>query len=198
MPSKSRGTRDNAVQLRHVQPARVPLRHAAPSPTQVPDSLHRLEKAQSPTTGFISYLDTLIKTGSAGIETALRRRRILFAGFVARMEDMRLPKCVIFGKLVGGAGCVGGQEKVWMVCFLDLRAFGTNAGQWTTAAQDEGEWRRTAEQGSEHFTAKWIAAAEKARAGLRHAVVCPNVTEMTKEKIAQSKRLCAGLLALVD
>ena len=31
-----------------------------------------------------------------------------------------------------------------MGCFLDdLRAFGINADQWTTAAQDEGEWRRT-------------------------------------------------------
>ena len=60
---------------------------------------------------LISYLDTLIKTGSESIEATLRRRRILFAGFVARMEDTRLPKCVMFGELVGGAGCVGGQEK---------------------------------------------------------------------------------------
>ena len=30
-----------------------------------------------------------------------------------------------------------------MGCFLDdLRAFGINADQWTTAAQDEGGWRR--------------------------------------------------------
>ena len=62
----------------------------------------------------ISYLDTLIKTGSESIEATLRRRRILFAGFVARMEDTRLPKCVMFGEMVGGAGCVGGQEKEWM------------------------------------------------------------------------------------
>ena len=48
---------------------------------------------------------------------------------------MRLPKCVNFGELVGGAGCVGGQEKEWMGCFLeDLKAFDINADQWTTAA----------------------------------------------------------------
>ena len=36
-----------------------------------------------------------------------------------------------------------------MGCFLDdVRAFGINAGQWTTAAQDEGELRKTAEQGA--------------------------------------------------
>ena len=85
-----------------------------------------------------------------------------------------------------------------MGCFLeDLRAFGINADQWTTAAQDEGEWRRTAEQGAEHFMAKRIAA-EKGKAGLRHALVCPNVTGRTKERIAQSKRARAVSFALVD
>ena len=114
------------------------------------------------------------------------------------MEDTRLPKFGISGGIVGGAGCVGDQEKEWMGCFLDdLRAFGINADQWTTAAQDEGEWRRTAQQGAEHFMAKWIVA-EKTKAGLRHAVVCPNVTGRTKERIAQSKRARAGSLALVD
>ena len=99
---------------------------------------------------------------------------------------------------MGGAGCVGGQEKEWMGCFLDdLRAFGINADQWTTATQDEGEWRRTAEQGAEHFMAKWIVA-KKTKAGLRHSVVCPNVTGRTKKRMAQSKRARAGSLVLVD
>ena len=38
------------------------------------------------------------------------RRRILFAEFVARMEDTRLPKCVMFVVLVKGTTRVGGQE----------------------------------------------------------------------------------------
>ena len=98
----------------------------------------------------------------------------------------------------GGRGLCGGPEKEWMGRFLDdLRAFGINADQWTTAAQDEGEWRRTTEQGAEYFMAKWIVA-EKTKAGLRHAVVCPNVTGRTKKRIAQRKRARAGLLALVD
>ena len=95
-------------------------------------------------------------------------------------------------ELRGGAGKrVGG-------CLLDdFRAFGINADQWTTAAHDERGWRRTVEQEAERFMAKWIAA-EKARAGLRHAVVCPNVTRRTNERIAQSKRARAGSLDLVD
>ena len=43
---KSRDTRDVAVRLRHVEPARLPLWHAAPSLPQLPDSLHRLAKIQ--------------------------------------------------------------------------------------------------------------------------------------------------------
>ena len=63
------------------------------------------------------------------------------------MEDTRLPKCVMFGEMVGGAGCVGGQEKEGVRWLLDdLRAFCINAGHWTTALQDEGEWRKTAEE----------------------------------------------------
>ena len=93
---------------------------------------------------------------------------------------------------------MGGQEKEWMGCFMDdLRAFGINVDQWTTAAQDGGEWRMTAEQGAERFMAKLIAA-EKTRARLRHAGVFPDVTRRTKERIAQSKRARAGSLAIVD
>ena len=92
----------------------------------------------------------------------------------------------------------GARKREWIGCLLeDLRDFGINADQWTTAAQDEGEWRKTAEQGAERFKAKWIAT-KKVGAGLRHAVVCPNVTGRTKERIAQSKRAHAGLFALVN
>ena len=69
--------------------------------------------------------------------------------------------------------------------------------QCTTAAQDEGEWRRMAKQGTEHFMEKWIAA-EKARAGLRHTAVCPNATGWTKERIVQRKWARADLLTIVD
>ena len=113
-----------------------------------------------------------MKTGSESVDATTRGRRIiLFAGFVARMEDTRLPNCAMFGRLMGGTGCVGGQENVCTGCLLDdLRGFGINADQWTTAAPDEGEWRKMDEKGAERFMVNWIAA-EKARDGLRHAVL---------------------------
>ena len=44
--------------------------------------------------------------------------------------------------------------------------------------------------------AKWIAA-EKTRAGLRHAVICPNVTGRTEDRIAQCERVRADSLDIV-
>ena len=59
----------------------------------------------------ISYLDTLTRTGSESIKATLRRRRILFAGFVARMEDRILPKCVMFGEMVGARSAWAARKK---------------------------------------------------------------------------------------
>ena len=59
----------------------------------------------------ISYMDTLLKTSSGSIEAVVRRRRTLFAGFVARMGNTRLPKCMMFGELMGGVCCLGGRRK---------------------------------------------------------------------------------------
>ena len=51
-------------------------------------------------------------------------------------------------KMVGSAGCVGGQEKEWVGHFLDdLKTFGINTDQWTTATQDEGGWHRRQNEG---------------------------------------------------
>ena len=77
------------------------------------------------------------------------------------------------------------------------RALGINADQLTTAAQDEEEWRKAAKQGAERFMVEWIAA-EKVKAGLLHAVVCPNITGRTKEGIARSNHVRVCLFAIVD
>ena len=93
----------------------------------------------------ISYLDTFIKTGSDSIEVTLRRRRILFAGYVARMEDTRLPKCLMFGELVGSVGCVGGQEKSgWGVSWTasELLASTPTSGRLQPRTRGNGAGRR--------------------------------------------------------
>ena len=145
----------------------------------------------------ISYLDTLIKTGSESTEATLHRRRILFAGFVARMEDTRLLKCVMFGEMMGSAGCVGGQEKSgWGVSWTtsELSTSTPTSGRLQPRTRGMAQNGRTRDR---TFYGENIVV-EKVKAGLRHAVVCPNATERTKARIAQSKRTRAGSLAHVD
>ena len=115
-----------------------------------------------------------MKTGSESTEATLRRRRILFTGFVLRMEGIRLPKYVMFVEFVAGANCVGGAGKIMDGCFLDdLIAFGINTDQWTTAAQDKEKWRRTAEQGGGTFHGEM----DRSREGQGWTTTCSSLPE---------------------
>ena len=147
----------------------------------------------------ISYLDTLVKTGSESIEATLRRRRILFAGFfVARMEDTRLPKCVMLGEIVGGGGLCGGAGKIVDGAFpgptSELSASTPTSGRLRPGRGGMAQNGRT-RGGTFHGK---MSRCRKNQGWTRHAVVCSNVTGRTKERIAQSKRARAGTLALVD
>ena len=51
------------------------------------------------------------KTGHEYVKTAVRKRWILFAGFVTRMGNERLPKRVMFGEVDRGKVYSGGQEQ---------------------------------------------------------------------------------------
>ena len=51
---------------------------------------------------ILSYANALLRTDSERVETTVRRRRMLFAGFVARMGEEHLPRRVMFGEMLGG------------------------------------------------------------------------------------------------
>ena len=98
----------------------------------------------------------------------------------------------------GGARAAwGGREKSERVFPGRPQSFRHQCRPVNDCSPGRGEMAQSAKQGEESFMAKWIAA-EKVRAGLRYAVVCPNVTGTTKERIAQSKRARADSLAILD
>ena len=108
--------------------------------------------------------------GSESIVAIMRRRRILLTGFVARMEDTRLPKCVMLGELVRNAGCVGDNKKSrWDVSWTtsELSASTPTSGLLQPRIRGNDARRRN-RAGTFHGD---MTAAEKVRAGLRHAVV---------------------------
>ena len=88
-------------------------------------------------------------------------------------------------RIGGGCRLRGGPGKTVDGLFPGLppQSFGHQRRSVDDCSPGRGEWRRMADQGAERFMTKWINA-EKARAGLRHAVVCPNLTGRTKERIA--------------
>ena len=84
----------------------------------------------------LSYADALANTASESIEAIVRKRRMLLAGFVARMGEECLPQRVMFGEFVGGKGYSGGQEKDWMDYLTeDMSIFRMKFEGWRKAAQ---------------------------------------------------------------
>ena len=117
----------------------------------------------------------------------------MFAGFVVRMEDTRLPECVMFGELVRGAGCVGGQEKEWIGCFLDdLRAFGINQ-----PVDDCSPGRGGMAQNGGIRGGTFHGKMNCCRESQGWTTACSGMPERGG-KVGRSKRDRAGSLALVD
>ena len=111
------------------------------------------------------------RTDSESVETTLRRRRILFAGFVARMGEERLPRRVMVGEMLGSKGYSGGQKWDWMKDLEeDLKAFGITFEGWREAAHKVGRWYRRVEDGAEVFMRKWHKDEKEATAK-RHRTV---------------------------
>ena len=82
-------------------------------------------RKRKPDDHTVSYVDALAKTASESVEATVRKRRILFAGFVERMEEKRLPQKVMSGELVGGKGYSWGAREA-----LDGSSEGGYVGLW--------------------------------------------------------------------
>ena len=70
---------------------------------------------------YCSYVDILDRIRSYDInigtmEMTIRKRRLLYLGHVIRMEDVRLPKMMLFGSIDLGKKVAGGQETSYRKC----------------------------------------------------------------------------------
>lgn len=134
----------------------------------------------------LSYAKALKQTRCESIETTIRKRRLFFAGAVARQPKGRLPSRVMFGTMTGGEGRrPGGQPKSWQKCLAeDLKVFrategstaqvplvfGVETAVWTVAATKVGKWYRGVLKAAEQFMVRWHKVeAELSRQ--RHASV---------------------------
>ena len=80
-------------------------------------------------------LSALTTTSCESIETTIRKRRLFFAGNVARQSKERLPSRVMFGTIAGEENPrPGGQFKTWHRCILkDIREFRATEGSTEVA-----------------------------------------------------------------
>ena len=75
------------------------------------------------------------------VEVMLMKRRLRWLGHVARMEEARIPKCLLVCKLAGGKRSVGGQKRRWNdVIVNDLKKCELYPN-WREQAQVRRSWR---------------------------------------------------------
>ncbi|CAM9594697.1 unnamed protein product [Pylaiella littoralis] len=80
----------------------------------------------------LSYAKALEKTVSQCVEAIIRQRRLLFAGALARQDDGRLPKRLMFGKLGGGGSRKRAGKRT-------ERELSTTSNKKTEEEEEEGE-----------------------------------------------------------
>ena len=59
---------------------------------------------------ILSYANAFLREDSESVETTVRRRRILFAGFAGSMGEEHLPRRVMFGEMLGGIKATSGER----------------------------------------------------------------------------------------
>ena len=71
----------------------------------------------------------------------LMKRRLRWLGKVARMEETRIPKCLLMCKPDGGKHSVGGQKRQWIYVILGYLNKCELYTNWREEAQDRSIWR---------------------------------------------------------
>ena len=139
---------------------------------------------------MLSYADALAETGCENVDTTVRKRRILFAGFVDSMDNERLPKRAMFGEVEGGKGYSGGQEQDWMGCLehdLSLFNLSNEVKHWKLAAKNPGEWFRRVEESTEQYMKRWFVT-EKEHVAKRRAPEVQTARQQPKTCQAQGPK----------
>ena len=120
---------------------------------------------------YRSYLDLIQEFRSKNIgivplEAYIRRVRLTYAAHVARMDNTRHAKIIMYGEFAGGARSSGRSEQSWRHALKsDLIKFGICTLTWQILCQDRVGWRKLVNIGEEFFIQNWIQ--EKAQSSIK-------------------------------
>ena len=90
------------------------------------------------------------------IEETLRENMLLWAGALIRMDDERIPKRVMFGKIEDGDKKLGGGQEKEFATYVesDVRSFKIQRN-WKHAARDAQSWTELVTEGGRRFMTEW-------------------------------------------
>ena len=92
------------------------------------------------------------------------KSQLRWVGHVARMEDHRLPKIILYGELSSGQRNIGGPKKRYKDSLKkSLRACHIDQHQWSTLALDRASWRHTIDGAVSTFEKNRCAEKEEKR-----------------------------------
>ena len=113
---------------------------------------------------YITNIIVLERADITSIEAMLLKIQLRWAGHVARMEDHRLPKIILYGELSSGLRNRGAPKKRYKDTLKkSLGAYNISHLEWTTLAEDRGTWRRTISKAASSFKSSRRSAIEKKR-----------------------------------
>ena len=93
--------------------------------------------------------DLRATAGLERVEVMMMKSRLRWLGHVARMEEIRIPKCLLVCKPAGGKHSVGGQKRRWNDTIMNGLKKCELYPNWREEVQDCSIWRG------------WIDAAAK-------------------------------------
>ncbi len=97
---------------------------------------------------WVTNESILSQIGMPSMFAILTQRHLRWLGHVCRMEDGRIPKDILYGKLASGT-----QQSGWPTlrykdtCKRDLKACGINPAQLEEVTSDRTSWRSRVKEG---------------------------------------------------
>ena len=147
---------------------------------------------------YVSNEDVLEKTELPSIESIVLKQQLRWAGHVARMEDSRIPKAVLFGELKAGKRNRGAPKKRYKDQLNNqLSLAKIPPSSWQDDASDRQTWRSTVQKASQEFEIQRSGAAREKRQRQKDRALSQNPASPPAAFICpRCSRTCASRIGL--
>lgn len=130
----------------------------------------------------------------------LLKSQLRWAGHVARMQNHRLPKIVLFGELSSGYRNRGAPKKRYKDSLKkSLKSCDINPNQWTTMAAERVDWRHSVYEAVHLFErARRAALQEKRELRKTRAASAPSQPISNQYQCRHCTRTCLSRIGLAS